>query len=190
VDANQPVENEYGLCSCWFSRDGSTWYEATVDLVKLRLGERFFIKTLISTNQDLNVMSICLSGLGESSDFEVINGPCNLSETCHVWKPMKNETHVYVWELRVRPDTKWVNGNSPLNIDVCFTKNGNHNLPPFTIVNVYILEDFCEEYEKHLQNEKYSPTINHTSRSTPGFPLFLLIFGIGSLLIWKRHWKT
>lgn len=186
VGANDPVENDYGLCQCWYSKDGDTWEEATVHFAELKLGEPFYIKALLKAKQDLNVMAFKISGLGSGDpDFEVLDGPSNFSEYIDVWKLVKNETHEYIWKLRVKPNTTWVNGNSPINMDVQFTKNGNYVLPPFTIVNVYILDEL---WESNVDNSDDNSDITDTNRgnTAPDFEIAGLLLIICLLVFLRR----
>ena len=182
---NDPVYSDYGIVKCWFSTDNLTWQEATVDLAELKLGEPFYIKSLIKAKKDLNVMSLRISGFGSNQDFEVLNGPSNLGNTFSIWMPIKNETHELIWNLCVKPDTNWVGGNSPINMDVQFTTNEGYTLPPFTIVNVYILDELWEGYvEDNYNNDNIND--GSYSGSTPGFEIIVSFLTIALIVFYKR----
>ena len=168
IGDNDPVWNDYGIVKCWFGKDNLTWEEATVDLAELKLGEPFYIKALIKAEKDLNVMSLRISGFGSNQDFEVLKGPSKFSIAFSIWTPVKNETHELIWKLRVKPDTNWAGGNSPINMDAQFTKNGSYVLPPFTIVNVYILDDLWEGYTEDNNNNTNDSS---NGDNTPGFAI-------------------
>ena len=66
--------------------------------------------------------------------------------------------------------------------DVQFTKNGGHNLPPFTLVNVNILDELWEG----CKEDDSLNTNNLTGDITPGFELIFIIFPI-ILIIWIKR---
>ena len=182
---NDPVWNDYGIVKCWFSKDNLTWEEATVDIAELKLGETFYIKALIKAKKDLNVMSLRISGFGSKQDFEVLEGPSSFSNTFAIWAPVKNETYEYIWKLRVKPDTNWAGGNSPINMDAQFTKNDGYTLPPFTVVNVYILDELWEGYtEDNNDNDNTNDSIN--GGSTPGFEISVTFLTFALFVLYKR----
>ena len=180
---NDPVWNDYGIVKCWFSKDNITWEEATVDLAELKLGEPFYIKTLIKAKKDLNIMHCVISGFGSKQDFEVIEGPSAFSEYIDIWNPVKNETHELIWKLRVKSDTNWAGGNSPINMDAQFTKNGSYTLPPFTVVNVYILDELWEGY---IEDENNNENTANAGGSTPGFEITVAFLIITALALYRR----
>ncbi|MCX6666612.1 MAG: hypothetical protein NT038_11240 [Euryarchaeota archaeon] len=181
--ANDAVENDYGWCRCYFSRDNTTWQEATVNYVALKRGEAFYVKAVVRAKRDLNAFGLHLCGFAGSSDFDVIAGPSTLDGTYILYKPITNENYTYLWNVQVKPDTNWVNGSSPLNIDVVFTKDGNNIIPPFTIVNVYILDELWEGYHGEHNGKNND---NSTDRSLPGFEGIIIFFAIGVSSVLKR----
>lgn len=182
---NEPVWNDYGIVKCWFSKDNLTWDEATVDLAEIKLGEPFYIKALIKAKKDLNVMSLRISGFGSKQDFEVLEGPSKFSITFTIWTPVENETYEYIWKLRVKPDTNWAGGNSPINMDAQFNKNGGYTLPPFTIVNVYILDEIWEGYTED-NNDNDNANDSNNGGSTPGYEIIVAFLTIALIVLYKR----
>lgn len=196
---NDPVWNEYGIVKCWYSKNNSSWDEATVNSAELKLGEPFYIKVIIKASKDLNAMSFQLSGLGSSAkeDFEILKEPFNLADNAKIvdmqhslieltiYKPIKNETHECIWKIRVKPDSDWAGGNSPLNVDVQFTKDGNHILPPFTLVNVNILTEFWEGYAED-NNDNVNKNDDNSDDGTPGFEISSAFLTIALFVLYKR----
>jgi hypothetical protein len=196
---NDPVWNEYGIVKCWYSKNNSSWDEATVNSAELKLGEPFYVKVIIKASKDLNAMSFQLSGLGSSAkeDFEILKEPFNLADNAEIvdmqhslieltiYKPIKNETHEYIWKIRVKPDSDWAGGNSPLNVDVQFTKDGNHILPPFTLVNVNILTEFWNGYTED-NNDNVNKNDDNSNDGTPGFEISSAFLTIALLVLYKQ----
>ena len=183
ASANAAVENEYGWCRCYFSRDNTTWQEATVNYVALKRGEPFYVKAVVRAKCDLNAFGLHLCGFAGSSDFDVIAGPSALDKACILYKPVTNKNYTYIWNVQVKPDTNWVNGSSPLNMDVVFTKDGNHIIPPFTIVNVYILDEHWEGYHGE-NNGKNSDTTTDTNM--PGFEFFIVLSATIIIIVFRK----
>jgi len=144
--SNEPVWNDYGIVKCWFSKDNKNWDEATVNYIELKIGQPFFIKAMIKPLQGVQMMSLRLSGLGLNPDFELIQGPSDLEETFLIKNPKINETRVYVWKFYVKHNTTWVNANSPITMDSCFKDVDMSCLPPFTVVNIFILDEIWVDY--------------------------------------------
>lgn len=150
---NDPVWNEYGIVKCWFSIDNKTWNESTVNYAEIKIGEPFFIKAIIKPLKELQIMTIRLSGLGLIPDFEVIDGPSNFEDTYLIRDPEFNKIYEFVWKFRVKYNTTWVNANSPITMDSCFIMEDVFCLPPFTVVNIFIIDEIWENYDKNIQNE-------------------------------------
>ncbi|MFH1100651.1 MAG: hypothetical protein V1726_01255 [Methanobacteriota archaeon] len=180
VDAHEPVSNEFGRCQCWFSKDNITWEEATVSCVSLQRGEPFYVKACLEAKQDLRVMSLALSGVDSgSSDFIQLRGPGVFSTFYHLWSPRKNDSLTLWWMMRVNPSTGWVNGSSPLNVDVGFTDDaGTHMLPPFTIVNVYIVDEMWQN--TITENAAGFSVVD--SWVVPGFSIVFMSVTVGVVL--------
>ena len=68
-----------------------------------------------------------------------------------------------------------MNASSPINADVQFTKNGYHQLPPFTIVNVYILGDLWSGYPDGDNLNNPTPPLE---RGIPGFDFLFVVLAL------------
>ncbi len=192
LPATNAGECDYGTLYAWYSEDGSSWENATVHDAKLKRGEPFYIKTMISTKINSVWIAMKLSETGENSadesSFEVLDGPCDMYEMIDLGEiPEKNTSLTYTWKMRVKPDTNWAGGNAPLNIGVFFDKKVNDDWYSddisFTAVNVYILDELWEGYTE--DNGDSNDSSNGTN-GTPGFELLFTLIAIAVFLTWKR----
>ena len=173
VDAG---ECKYGTLYAWYSIDGVSWENATVNYAPLKRGEPFYIKATVTAKTDLMAIAIELweTGIGsaEDSSMELLDGPDCFFHFKPFYNISKGNTSTYIWKLRVRPDTNWVGGNAPLNIQASYNINDNKNKNIyFTIVNINIIDGLWENESGYSSDNDVKCNCNRT----PGFELTIYL---------------
>lgn len=150
------AECEYGSVHAWFRSSEGAWENATAHPV-LQRGESFEIKIKIQITTDLKVVYLKLHEFG-TPVYEVITGPSIMEQLLEHWRPiLDNQSTIYLWKLRVRANTSWVGGYSPLEVYVQFTKNDDDDASiTFDVFNAYILDTLWEEYSLGIINDNVS----------------------------------
>ena len=184
-------ECDYGVLDAWYSLDDVNWENATVHDAQLKRGEPFYVKATVRTKIEPTWLTLKIWETGESnageSSFEIINGPCDIYEVMDIGEISERNTSItYTWKMRVKTDTDWAGGNSPLNIRVQFDEKVNDEWYSdeiyFTIVNVNILDELWEGYTEDNGNSSG----NNDTNDTPGFELLFALIAIAVFLTWKR----
>ena len=115
-------ECNYGSVHAWFRTSDGEWENATAH-PWLKRGESFEIKTVVTAKADLQVFFVKLHEFG-TPVFEVVEGPTMMEQLLECRQNiLSDQTFTYVWKMRVRSDTTWVNGYGPLEVFVQFNKN-------------------------------------------------------------------
>jgi len=184
--AYETPECAYGTFDAWYSKDGIEWQNTTVDHAELKRGEPFYIKATITTKIDLPYSSIEIWEVGEDnpkeSSFEMMEGMKCFFDSVPLYNMPKGNASTYVWKMRVKSDTDWAGGTTPLSIRAQFNKNDDEDDDiSFTAVNVYILDELWEGYTGDDNGNDGSGTSD-----TPGFELVIVLAAV-SLLVLKRR---
>lgn len=178
----------YGAVHAWFRSSEGIWENATAHPV-LQRGEPFEIKIRIQIKTDLRVVYLKLHEFGTPA-YEVIEGPSIMEQLLEHWRPtLDNQTTIYHWKLRVRINTSWVNGNSPLEVYVQFTKNDADDASVmFDVVNAYILDELWENYSSNIVNENTSKQEKNVHQlSHPSFICVLFILFLGGVYLREKQ---
>lgn len=138
----------FGSFDAWLSLDGKTWMNTTVTNISFQRGQPFFIKAMIQSNQDHVWLALYLFEPGTSSakqsSFKIINGPCQVNDGFDLGECMANATKTVMWKARVKNDTKWINGFTPLSITAFFQKKNGGRWKTedisFSLAQIYIEE--------------------------------------------------
>ncbi len=183
------AECEYGSVHAWFRSSDGIWENATAHPV-LQRGESFEIKIRIQITTDLKVVYLKLHEFG-TPVYEVITGPSTMEQLLEHWRPtLDNQSTVYLWKLRVRANTSWVNGYSPLEVYVQFTRNdADDDSITFDVLNAYILDELWEDYSSKTINGNVSlqkKNVHQLSHPSVIGALFIL-FLTGMYIREKQH---
>ena len=145
-----------GSVHAWFRSSDGEWENATVHPT-LKRGESFEIKIMVQVKTDLRVVYLLLHEFG-TPVYEVITGPSRMEQLLEQWKPIRPlQTWTYVWKMRVQANTTWVDGYSPLEVYVQFTKSDTDDSSvTFDILNAYIVDELWEHYSVETGDENLS----------------------------------
>lgn len=177
----EPPSCEYGVFDAWFSNDGVTWRNTTIDYTVLKKGEPFYVKTVIVTKKDDLWVSVKFSETGETcakdSSFEVVEGPSAMYEAFDLGKISQgNSSFTYIWKFRVKPDTNWVNGNAPLNVMAQFDERVNNEweseVISFTVANIFILDELWDDQGN---KETDAAGEDNSEKDLPGFEFLSVV---------------
>ena len=149
-------ECPYGSVHAWIRTSDGEWENATAHPMLTR-GESFEIKIRVGIKTDLRVVYLTLHEFG-TPVYEVITGPSTMEQLLEQWGPTHpDQSWIYVWKMRVRANTSWVNGYSPLEVCVQFTKNdADDSSVTFDILNAFIVDELWEHYSGETGNENFS----------------------------------
>jgi sarcinarray family protein len=184
-------ECTYGSVEAWFRTVAGPWENATAHPVLSR-GEYFEIKINVSIKTDLRVVYIKLHEFG-TSVYEVIMGPSIMEQLLELWKPTQSHpSWTYSWTMRVKTNTSWINGNSPLELYVQFTKNDNDDASvTFDVINALIIDSLREPNSSLIPVTNVSLPKNDshrlTSLSSYEIMLVVILVNILVIMIRKRH---
>ena len=149
-------ECAYGSVHAWFRTTEGDWENATAHPM-LKRGESFDIKITVSTKTDLRVVYLKLHEFG-TPVYEVLTGPSTMEQLLDHWEPIQSDqSWTYVWKMRVGANTSWVNGNSPLEVYVQFTKNDEDDSSvTFDVMNAFIIDELWEHYSPEASDNNFS----------------------------------
>lgn len=138
-------ETPYGSVHAWFRTTDGVWENATAHPV-LQRGETFEIRIQVTINTNLKVVYLKLHEYG-TPVYEVIAGPTRMEQLLEQWKPsFQDHSWTYLWKMRVRPNTSWVNGYGPLEVYVQFNKNNtDESRVNFDVITAYIIDELSEQ---------------------------------------------
>jgi len=126
----------------------------------LKRGETFEVKITMTISTDLKVVYLKLHEFG-TPVYEVVTGPTMMEQLLQQWIiPFSEKSWTYLWKIKVRENTSWVNGYAPLEVYVQFNKNDTDtSWVNFDIITAYILDELSEEYilEINLDSSKEQP---------------------------------
>lgn len=165
----------YGSVHACFKHLDEPWENATAHPL-LHLGETFVIQVVVMTGVSLSVFFLKLHEFG-TPVYEVLEGPSRIEQILEHRGTSPSQSFFYVWKMKVRTDTSWVNGYAPLEIYVQFNKNDDE----FTSVHFDILNAFItDEPMHHAQEESVpgtssSPTVENQNTPSNGLGEIILI---------------
>jgi len=168
-------ECEYGAVHAWFRTSDDPWENATAHPL-LRRGESFEIKISITIKKALQVFYLKLHEFGEPV-YEVIEGPTAMEQLLEIRKPtLCNQSLTYLWKMRVRVNTSWVNGYGPLEVYVQFNRNDvNESWVNFDVMTAYIVDELWMKYLQQTQTD--------TGSSQQGYLLWISRVNIISIIL-------
>ena len=112
--------------------------------------------------------------------FEVVDGPVMMEQLLECrQKISSDQTFTYMWKMRVRSDTTWVNGYGPLEVFVQFNKNDTAEYRVcFDVITAFVVDELWEGYLQENISENHSSEIIHCG-GLPGFEgggMFIVVF--------------
>jgi sarcinarray family protein len=133
-------ECSYGSVHAWFQQVGEPWVNATAHPC-LKRGEVFTIQVEVKTKTSLGMFFIKLHEFG-TPVYEVVDGPTQMEELLGCRQEVTaNQTFLYRWVLRVRPETSWVNGYAPLEVFVQLnTNDADSSQVDFDVMTAFIVD--------------------------------------------------
>jgi sarcinarray family protein len=171
-------ECNYGSVYAWFRTSDGEWENATAHPL-LKRGEFFEIKIVVTAKTNLQVFFLKLHEFG-TPVFDVIKGPTAMEQLLECrQKILSDQTFTYVWKMRVRLDTTWVNGYGPLEVFAQFNKNDTDEYRmDFDVITAFIVNELWENYTQENTSENFSSQ-NTRSIELTGFELegmFIVVF--------------
>jgi len=200
--ANKPAENNRGICDAWFCKDGISW-ENTTAWASLYLGQTFYVKVMVKAKMDLKFIRYQLTCYGPPYDFELVKQAEGLPENCIILQESTGrsiiniafedvkagEEYTHVWKLRVKPDSIFVNGTTPVNLDSFFFNGEDEENMLFTAVSVYIIDELWEGYS--VENMQSGSDINEESLfNISTSELLLIILALSSIFLIRKFPKN
>lgn len=181
-------ECPYGSVHAWLRTSDGEWENATAHPM-LKRGESFEIKILVGIKTDLQVFYLTLHEFG-TPVYEVITGPSTMEQLLEQWGPTHpDQSWTYVWKMRVRSNTLWVNGYSPLEVYVQFSKNdADDSSVTFDILNAFIVDGLWEHYSEEIKDENFSSQLKNTpGLSDASIIEILIIFFLAGIYLRTRR---
>ncbi len=181
-------ECTYGSVHAWFRTSDGEWENATAHPL-LRRGETFEIKIMVQVKTDLRVVYLTLHEFG-TPVYEVIMGPSIMEQLLEHWGPTRpDQSWTHVWKMRVRANTSWVNGYSPLEIYVQFTKNdADDSSVTFDVLNAFIVDELWEQYPPEASTENSSSRRKDIPRLSDASIIgILIIFFLAGIYLRTRQ---
>jgi sarcinarray family protein len=178
-------ECNYGSVHAWFRTSDGEWENATVHPL-LKRNESFEIKIVVTAKTDLQVFFVKLHEFG-TPVFEVVEGPTMMEQLLECRQNiLSDQTFTYVWKMRVRSDTTWVNGYGPLEVFTQFNKNDTDEYRmDFDVITAYIVDELWENYTQENTCENFSSQNMHSVELT-GFELEGMFIAVFLLCIFMR----
>lgn len=146
IPVHTASECKYGSVQAWFQASDGTWMNATAHPL-LKRGEPFNIKITITPATNLQVFFLELHEFG-TPVYEVVDGPTAVEQLLECWMPNKsNQSFPYLWKIKVRENTTWVNGYAPLEVFAQFNKNDtDENRINFDVITAFITDEVWENF--------------------------------------------
>lgn len=175
----------YGSVHAWFKESGGSWENATAHS-RLKRGETFEIKIVVTSKTDLQVFFVKLHEFG-TPVFEVLQGPTEMEQLLECrQRILSNQTFSYVWKLRVRPETPWVNGYGPLEVFVqCNRNDAERCQVSYDVLVAYVVDQRWEGYIQEDRSENISLK-NTYHRDLSGFEFEVILITVFLLFIIRR----
>jgi sarcinarray family protein len=171
------VESSFGSVHAWFRLHSNSWENATGH-PQLQRGEAFEIKIEITPKTDLQVFFLKIHEFG-TPVFEVVEGPTRIEQILECRQHLlSHHTCSYMWKMRVRPDTTWVNGYAPLEVFAQFNKNdSSSDSVNFDVVVAYVVDELWEGYTMK-NSSKVDIEANSHRNGLPGFEITGILIAI------------
>jgi sarcinarray family protein len=182
IPIHSASECRYGSVHAWFRPSGGEWENATAHPL-LKRGESFEIKIIVIIKTVLQVVYVKLHEFG-SPVYEVITGPTIMEKPLEHWEPnLSNQSLTYIWKMRVRVNTSWVNGYGPLEVYVQFNKNDtDESWINFDVITAFIVDELWEKYSQGTVNKNFSSKQGFqpkpSSSSIIGMIIILFLVGV------------
>ena len=185
IPVHSASECNYGSVQAWFRISDGEWENATAHPL-LKRGESFEIKIVVTAKTDIQVFFIKLHEFG-TPVFEVLDGPTAIEQLLEYRQNiLSDQTFTYVWKMRVRSDTTWVNGYGPLEVFVQFNKNDTDEYRmDFDVITAFIVDELWENYTQENTCENFSSQNIHSVELT-GFELEGMFIAVFLLCIFMR----
>ncbi|MFH1102056.1 MAG: sarcinarray family MAST domain-containing protein [Methanobacteriota archaeon] len=185
IPVHSASECNYGSVQAWFRLSDGEWENATAHPL-LKRGESFEIKIVVTAKTDIQVFFIKLHEFG-TPVFEVLDGPTAIEQLLEYRQNiLSDQTFTYVWKMRVRSDTTWVNGYGPLEVFTQFNKNDTDEYRmDFDVITAFIVDELWENYTQENTCENFSSQNIHSVELT-GFELEGMFIAVFLLCIFMR----
>ena len=197
---NEPAENDRGICDAWFSKDGLTW-ENTTAKASLKLGQPFYVKIMVKAKTNLKFLRYQMSCYGPPYDFELAEIPSDLPDNSQIleystgrtivnvaFSDVKgDEEYIHIWMLRVKPNSSFSGGNTPINLDSFFFNGENEEQMLFTVSSISIADELYKENPASGDSSNFE-IANVNQNNTPVFEILVIILLL-LLLLFLRSKK-
>ena len=177
----------YGSLHVLFRKPGETWQNATAH-PRLKRGEEFEIQITLTVKKNLSVVFLKLHEFG-TPVYMVSEGPTPIEKILECGHSVKtNQTFTYLWKIRVRPTTSWVNGWGPLEVFAQFNMNDTDVCTiNFDALNAYIIENTREPSAQNNSNIPPNSLRTYSGNSIIYCGIIIVLFsGVIIILMRKR----
>jgi sarcinarray family protein len=167
-------ECQYGSAHAWFRTPDGEWQNATFH-PQLKRGQEYEIRITVTTKTTLQVFFLKLHEFG-TPVFEVLDGPMMMEQIFENRQTIpSNQTFTYLWHMRVKPETSWVNGYAPLEIFAQFNVNDADECRiGFDVITASIVDELWQDDAQTTQNkDQSSPDISRNDLS--GFEITAML---------------
>ena len=197
IAGNEPAENERGICDAWFSKDGVNW-ENTTAKTSLKLGQTFYMKVMVEAKINLKFIRYQMSCYGPPYDFELVEIPSDLPSNSQILQHStereiedvsfsdvkKGDKYTHVWKFRVKADSTFGGGNTPINLDSFFFDGNDEKQMLFTVASISIIDELWEGYPAENRNNNLND--GNTDKNTSGFELIFVLLTVSLILSLKK----
>jgi sarcinarray family protein len=178
---------EYGSLHVQVHTMAGGWENATAHRI-LKRGESFEIQLTGRTSTEVSMVFVKLHEFG-TPVYEVIDGPTQIEQLLEYTGPINaGQQFTYLWKIRVRPNTTWVNGYSPLEIYAQFNKNDTCSCQiNFDGLIGFIVNENWDPEPTHIPQNQNS--IEDSYQTVPDLPLawvIILVF-LSSIFLRTRR---
>ncbi len=199
VAENKPVENNRGLCDAWFSKDGKIW-ENTTAKTSLKLSQTFYIKVMVKAKINLKFLRYQFSCYGPPYDFELVESPNNLPTNSQILKHTggreiadvlfsdikANNVYTHIWKFRVKTNSTFAGGNTPINIDSFFFDGEDEKQLLFTALSVLIEDEIWDGYTEELKINNFKEDNSNKINKSSDFVFITFLIALFSTIITKK----
>lgn len=199
VAENKPAENNRGLCDAWFSKDGKIW-ENTTAKTSLKLSQTFYIKVMVKAKINLKFLRYQLSCYGPPYDFELVESPNNLPTNSQILKHTggreiadvlfsdvkANKVYTHIWKFRVKTNSTFAGGNTPINIDSFFFDGEDEKQLLFTALSVLIEDEIWDGYTEELKINNFKEDNSNKINKSSDFVFITFLIALFSTIITKK----
>jgi hypothetical protein len=158
----------YGTGETWVSIANGAWMPATQH-PHLRPGDTLEVIVKIKATIPLSKVFCELHEFG-TPVYEVLKGPSRINELLCLGTTGPDSVVCFLWQIRILPETRWINGTAPLEVFIQFTKSDDES-------RTITFDALCSIIEKPFQ-----PLANHVDSNVvyqqPVEPIPLILTGI------------